>query len=463
MNPESSFTWKDAKQIAEQIIFKKKRIRLSDLEIEVLKASWDGLTYENMAQEMSHRSEYKKYYSVDYLRGDVGFNLFRKFSEALSENVSKTNFKGALEREWNKQQQSQMASFLSFPLSSVGTTISCPEGFVPLDSHLYQKRNQIESFCFDAIVKEGSLIRIRGPQLMGKTSLMIRLLAQRESLSYRNVYLDLSTVERGIITNLNKFLRWLCMMVERQLQLESCLNDYWDTETLGSNDNCTFYFEEYLLPAIDCPIVLGLDNVDQIFPYSEVVEDFLGMLRSWHEKGKISPRWKQLRLIIAHSTECYIPLDINQSPFNAGIPLELKELDRKQIEDLIYKHKLNWDNFQIEALMDMVNGHPYLLSLAMYEVSCGKLTLEQILRCAPTEMGIYGNHLRGILDTLRKSPELVQAFKEVVASVEPVELDSIQIYKLHSMGLIQQQDNQVMPRCNLYREYFQRVLLPYSS
>ncbi|WP_442943131.1 AAA-like domain-containing protein [Nostoc sp.] len=34
----------------------------------------------------------------------------------------------------------------------------------------------------------------------------------------------------------------------------------------------------------------------------------------------------------------------------------------------------------------------------------------------------------------------------------------MQIYKLHSMGLVQQQDNQVMPRCNLYREYFCRVL-----
>ncbi|MHC5933974.1 AAA-like domain-containing protein [Nostoc sp.] len=39
-----------------------------------------------------------------------------------------------------------------------------------------------------------------------------------------------------------------------------------------------------------------------------------------------------------------------------------------------------------------------------------------------------------------------------------MELDSMQIYKLHSMGLVHQQENQVMPRCNLYREYFRRVL-----
>ena len=457
MNSKSTFTWENAKQVAEQAVFNKTGMYLSDIEMEVLQAAWEGLTYEKMAEEMSHRRENKKFYSVDYLRGDVGFKLFRhKLSNALGEEVSKTNFKGALEREWQRQQQLSVIRPVPSPVKN---ELMFPEGSVPLNSPLYLERSRVESLCYDAIAKEGPLIRIKGPKLMGKTSLMIRILAQGQSLNYRKVYLDLSSVERGIVRNLDKFLRWFCLMVGRQLELENRLNDYWDTEILGSNDNCTVYFEEYLLPSIDCPLVLGLDDVDRVFPYPDVVEDFLGMLRSWHEKGKISPRWKQLRLVMAHSTECYIPLDMNQSPFNAGIPLELREFDRKQVEDLVHKHKLNWNNSQIQALMEMVRGHPYLLSLAMYEVSSGNLTLEQLLREASTEVGIYCTHLRGILETLQKAPELAQAFKKVVASSQPVELDSMQIYKLHSMGLVEQQDNQVMPRCHLYREYFQRVLL----
>ena len=464
MNLKSAFTWEDAKQIADQTIFNKMGMYLSDVEMEVLKASWEGLTYEKMAEEMSHRNENKKFYSVDYLRGDVGFKLFRqKLSHALAEEVSKTNFKGALERAWQRQQQLQIISPLTALNPQLVTKVNFPEGSVPLNSNLYQKRNHVESFCYEAIAKEGLLIRIKGPKLMGKTSLMVRILAQGQSLNYRKVYLDLSSVERGIIRNLDKFLRWLCLMVGRQLELENRLQDYWDTEILGSNDTCTVYFEEYLLPAIDHPFVLGLDDVDRVFPYPDVVEDFLGMLRSWHEKGKISTRWKQLRLVIAHSTECYIPLDMNQSPFNTGIPLELQEFNRKQVEDLVHKHQLNWNDSQIQALMEMVGGHPYLLSLAMYEVSSGKLTLEQLLQEAPTEVGIYCNHLRGILETLQKVPELAQILKKVVESSQPLELDSMQIYKLHSMGLVQQQDNQVIPRCHLYRQYFQRVLLAYTS
>jgi transcriptional regulator with XRE-family HTH domain len=342
--------------------------------------------------------------------------------------------------------------------ASQDTSPRYPDGAVPLGSPFYLERAPLEAQIYQEIKKPGSLVRIKAPKLMGKTSLMSRILAQGQSLNYRTAYLDLSSVEGGIIRNLDKFLRWFCLMVGRQLKLENRIKDYWDTEILGSNDNCTVYFEEYLLPAIERPLVLGLDDVDRVFPYPEVVEDFLGMLRSWHEKGKIAGRWKQLRLVIAHSTECYIPLDMNQSPFNAGVPVELLEFDAKQVLSLASVHGLSWQESQVEGLMNMVGGHPYLVRLALYEVSAGKLTLAQLLRDAPTEVGIFGHHLRRQLEVVHQASELAQALLKVVSSTEPVALDSMQIYKLHSMGLVHQQNNQVMPRCNLYREYFRRVL-----
>ncbi len=183
-------------------------------------------------------------------------------------------------------------------------------------------------------------------------------------------------------------------MVSRQLKLENKLNEYWDTDILGSNDNCTVYFEEYLLVQTTTPIVLGLDEVDRIFPYTEVVEDFLGMLRSWHEKAKISDVWQKLRLVMAHSTEVYIPLDMNQSPFNAGVPVELLEFDSQQIHDLAGVHDLDWGDVQLRELIWAIGGHPYLVRLAMYEVSCGKISLTQLLENSASESGIYSNHLR---------------------------------------------------------------------
>ncbi|MDJ0744627.1 MAG: AAA-like domain-containing protein [Xenococcaceae cyanobacterium MO_167.B27] len=444
MNLELEISWMEFKQLANELTFQKQGKYLSDIEMIVLKGSWEGRTYEEMAQQAG--------YTADYLNKDVGNKLWKKLSEISGEKVSKKNLREPLKRASKAQQQQTEATVPSMK------EIPFPEGSVPLDSTLYVERKDIESLCYAAIIKPGSLIHIKAPKLMGKTSLMNRILAHCQSQNYKTVYLDLSSVERSIIRDLDKFLRWLCLMVGRQLELENQLGDYWDTEILGSNGNCTVYFEEYLLTLIDCPLVLGLDEVDRVFPYSEVIEDFFGMLRGWHEKGKISHRWKQLRLIMAHSTECYISLDINQSPFNAGVPIELLEFDPKQVKDLACLHGLNWHESQIDELMGMVGGHPYLVRLALYEVSSGKKTLEQLLDEASTEAGIYSNHLRRHLEILQQAPELAQALHTVVASPEAVELDSMQIYKLHSMGLVQRKDNQVIPRCHLYREYFCRVL-----
>lgn len=461
----SDFDWSNLKEVADSALFQTTGKYLSDIEVKVLQASWMQKTYDEMAISYG--------YSAEYLNKDVGNKLWHKLSQALGEKVTKKNFKAALTRVWEKRnykQNNPVASEFREELLVVTPQIKkqikkqinkipFPESSVAPDSEFYIERNNVENLCYETITKPGSLIRIKAPKLMGKTSLTNRIIANAKSQNYQVVYLDLSSVERRILTDLDKFLRWLCCMASRQLKLENQLNDYWDSDILGSNDNCTVYFEEYLLAEIDAPIVLALDNVDKIFGYTEVIEDFFGMLRSWHEKAKISEIWQQLRLVLVHSTEVYVPLDINQSPFNAGVPVELVEFDKKQVEKLVAIHGLNWNELEIKQLMELIGGHPFLVRLAMYEVSSKGLSLDKLLQEASTEAGIYSNHLRGYFELIQKCQELIDAFKVVVNSASPVELNSILIYKLHSLGLVEQLDNCVKPSCNLYRDYFQRVLV----
>ncbi|NDJ16962.1 AAA-like domain-containing protein [Myxacorys almedinensis] len=452
MELKPELCWNDAKKTANDIIFNHSGQYLSDVETKVLQASWENQTYDDMAISYG--------YSAEYLNKDVGNKLWKKLSNALGERVTKKNFKEALKRSsgaWQSQSHDRHGSEpREIPL--IATDLPFPEGAVALDSPLYLERSGAEALCYETVSKPGALIRIKAPRLMGKTSLLTRILAYATYHNCQAVYLDLGSIDRAILTDLDKFLRWLCCIVGRQLKLENRLHDYWDTEILGSNDNCTLYFEEYLLANINYAVVLGLDDIDRIFSYTAVIEDFLGMLRSWHEKAKVHDIWKKLRLAIAHSTEVYIPLDINQSPFNAGVPIELGEFDQTQIQALAHLHQLTWTDAQVENLTQMVGGHPYLVRLAMYEVSSAKITLEQLLHSASTEAGIYSAHLRRHLEALQQAPQLLQALQQVVTASNPVNLDSMQIYKLHSMGLVKRKDNDVMPWCNLYREYFCRVL-----
>jgi hypothetical protein len=336
-----------------------------------------------------------------------------------------------------------------------------PEGQVPLHSPFYVERSPIESNCYETVLKPGSLLRIKAPKLMGKTSLLTRIFDVASQHGVRTVELNLLLANNAVLTDLDKFLRWFCASVGRQLKLENQLDNYWDTELLSSNSNCTAYFEEYLLPQINSPLVLGLDEVDRIFPYAEIAPDFFGLLRLWHEKAKNLDIWKRLRLVVVHSTEDYGRLDINQSPFNVGVPVELPEFTPQQIQDLAGRYGLDWNDTQIgeqgfAPLLAMVGGHPYLVQQALYQLRCQGVTLEQLLQDAPTEAGIYRNHLRHYSENLQKNPELAEAFQKVVKSTEPIELERRYSYKLHSMGLVKRQGDKVMPSCDLYRQYFSK-------
>lgn len=332
--------------------------------------------------------------------------------------------------------------------------LELPEGAVNLDSPFYLERSSIESTCYEEIAQPGALIRIKAPKQMGKTSLLNRILEQAAKQGDRTISLNLLEADGAVLSSLEKFLRWFCARVSGKLELANQLSEYWD-EDLSGNSNCTAYFEEYLLSEIDTPLTLGLDEVDRVFPYPQIYEDFFGLLRTWHEYGKKSGTWKKLRLVMAYSTEVYIPLNINRSPFNVGLEIKLPEFNLEQVQDLAKRHRLDWKTGkEAQQLIDMVGGHPYLIRLALYRLGREDITLEQLLKDAPTESGIYSAHLRGHLENIEKDPELSEALKQVVNVNEPVRLKEKQTFKLDSMGLIKRLGNDAIPRCELYRRYF---------
>lgn len=332
-----------------------------------------------------------------------------------------------------------------------------PSGQVRLASAFYVERVPDEARCYEEVLKPGALIRIKAPRQMGKTSLMARILYQAKEQGCLTVPLSFQHADTAVFTNLNELLQWFCAKITRKLRLPHQVDDYW-TDTYGSKNNCTAYFEDCLLPEINSPLVLGLDEVDRVFQYPTIADDFFGLLRAWYEEAGYgdldSNLWEKLRLVVVHSTEVYIPLNVNQSPFNVGLPIELSEFSLEQVSDLAQRHGLKWCMDQVEQLMEIVGGHPYLVRLALYHIAQQQLTLEQLLEIAPTEAGIYGDHLRRHLWSFQQHPELAAAFAKVVAVSHGVELPSTQAFKLHSMGLVQLQGNHVTPRFELYREYF---------
>ncbi len=330
-----------------------------------------------------------------------------------------------------------------------------PEGQIELGSRFYIQRPPIEKDCCETMMRSGSLIRIKAPRQMGKSSLLSRTLGFAKYKGYQVAHLYFQQADSDVFDDLDLFLQWFCASIASELDMDDNIEQYWQG-VLGSKNKCTKYFQRYLLTAKESPLVLGLDEVDLIFQYPKIAADFFGLLRAWHEKAKNEDVWKKLRLVIVHSKEVYIPLNINQSPFNVGLPIELPDLTLPQIADLVQRHQLTWQPEQVEQLLLLTGGHPYLVRQALYQIARGRINWQSFLQQAPTEEGIYGDHLRRQLGNLKEDPELLEAYRELVSSNRPLQLDSQIAFKLRSIGLVKFVGNQVMPMCNLYYQYFQQ-------
>jgi diguanylate cyclase (GGDEF)-like protein len=335
-------------------------------------------------------------------------------------------------------------------------TIEYPYGPVALNSPLYISRSPLEEQGCQEITKPGGLIRIRAPKEMGKSSLMLRIVQHTEKLGYHTVIIDCQQFDQNCLNNLDRFLRSFCRQVTIQLGLEPDLDEYWD-EDIGSKVSCSLYFRWHLLEQLEHPMVLVLNEVNELFEYPNLTQDFLPLLRSWYEEAKQLYIWQKLRLIVVYTTEVYVPLKITQSPFNIGLPLTLSEFKPEQVEQLAQLHQLDWNRTKTEQLMAMVGGHPLLLRLAFYHLSQSPYqTLESLLKSAASDRGIYQEHLQRIYSTLETDPVLKTAFKALILANKSLGLQSIISYKLESLGLVKLKNKQVQVSNDLYWRYFQK-------
>jgi hypothetical protein len=336
------------------------------------------------------------------------------------------------------------------------------------DQALYIFRPPTEQQCLDEIHRPGALLRIKGPAKIGKTALIQWLLAAVEQTNIsgnssgdRRIYLNLQTAESSMFSSLDRFLRWFSANLSRELGLKPNLDDYWDEDLFGSLISCKTYLQDYLLPQTEGYLALAIDNLDRVFEFPAIAQDFLPMLRYWHEESKTLSQWQKLRLIIANSTEAYVKLDANQSPFNVGKQWKLEGFNSEQILQLKAAYQLTDDQAQEPQLLQLnalVGGHPYLVRLALDAIRSQQATLATILATAVTQSGIYSHHLRHHWSLLNQVPPLASSMQQVVNSANPVQLDPSLAYRLESLGLVRLSGDYCQASCPLYQHYFHEQL-----
>ncbi len=113
---------------------------------------------------------------------------------------------------------------------------------------------------------------------------------------------------------------------------------------------------------------------------------------------------------------------------------------------------------EIEGLMQLVGGQPYLIRQSLYALATdADLSLAKLIEIAPSESGLFGDHLRRYNWLLQESKELKNALRQILRDNR---CDDEKLFqRLRAAGLIRGETRQdVKIRCGLYAEYFKHHL-----
>ena len=139
----------------------------------------------------------------------------------------------------------------------------------------------------------------------------------------------------------------------------------------------TRLLERHVLPGVRRGLVLAIDGADEVWQ-SPFQDDFCALLRAWAES--YHEPWPRLRLMLAVSTTpALLVSDPNRSPFNLSAPIVIADLTAAQVEELARRYKLPWTGPDIEPVMRLVGGHPYLVRLLMHRAALHNIPLPELL------------------------------------------------------------------------------------
>ncbi|MEL7354147.1 MAG: AAA-like domain-containing protein [Cyanobacteria bacterium P01_A01_bin.116] len=340
--------------------------------------------------------------------------------------------------------------------SSQPVALEPAEGTMDPESKLYVARG-CDAIAQSTIQRQGVTLTIKGPRQMGKSSLLMQVIDGAMTAGKQVVFLDFQLFDQDVLKSAASFYPQFCRSMTEQLDLPDKVAEYWE----GSSGNvrcCTRYMQTHVLKEVGGPLVLAMDEVDRMFD-ADYRSDFFSMLRSWHNNRALPMAriWKQFDLALVTATEPYhLIANLNQSPFNVGEVLLLEDFSAAQVTDLNQRHGNPLRRDEEQALMALLNGHPYLVRRALFLIARQQLSVAALFEQADGDNGPFGDHLRYHLFRIYDKQDLAEGLLQVIRAGSCPDERIARL--LSAAGLVRREDERVVPRCQLYADYFGRHL-----
>jgi hypothetical protein len=304
-----------------------------------------------------------------------------------------------------------------------------------LNSPYYIERDTDAAF-HAAIEQKGSIVLVKGPRQVGKTSLLARGVQRARELGASIVLMDMQKLNTEQFDSIRAFYLACARAICDQLELSDGPEIAWDTAR-SPNDNLERYIRREALARKEIHLLWCLDEVDRLFPCRFSSEVF-SLFRSWHNERAMDPGgcWSRLTLAIAYATEVHLFIrNLNQSPFNVGTRLVLEDFTLEQVAELNRRcgSPLR-DVGDLAALHQWTGGCPFLVQKSLSEIAAHRLPLRDFLRAAEQESGPFRDHLSRLREIVVEDEELAACVREALREGGSVPPDAF--FRLRSAGLL---------------------------
>jgi hypothetical protein len=388
-------------------------------------------------------------------------------------------FTGKIKKLQLKQDHPESIRRKEVPLSSPATAaqLEAPGGALDVASKFYINR-ECDRVIELVLNQKNFTVAIKGPRQVGKSSLLIKMREAALKQGKHVAYLDFQTFDEDAFADIRIFLMQFSATVSYELGLEDRVDNYWPSAT-GNKKACGRYMKEHVLRQLSAPLVLLLDEVDMVF-HTSFCNDFFGMLRAWHNERARGGEFSKLDIAIVTSTEPKLFIsDPNQSPFNVAEPkLEPEDFTPSELEELNRRYRTPLDSKQVEDMFFLLGGHPYLTRLALHLIVTRIHTFEGLWTSATDDDGPFADHLTRLSSLINKKggANLGRDYLEIIKN-NSCRNEEV-LVRLKGAGLVRDGrkwaktlskyypeakrasggSGSVMPRCQLYADYFRRCL-----
>ena len=304
----------------------------------------------------------------------------------------------------------------------------------------------------EALRRHESILLVKGPRQMGKTSLIGRGARLARAEGWRIAMTDFQKLSTAQLASEDGFYRLLAHTLAKALKFPYDFEEEW-LDVFGANMNMDC-FVRALVEESEVPFVWFMDEADKIFG-APFASDFFGLVRSWHNSRATEPDgpWRRFTVVMGYATEAHLFIqDLNQSPFNVGRGLPLEDFSRSEVEEMNRRYGAPLKVAEVGELMGQIGGQPFLVRRALDVVARGTMTFPTLMETAVRDDGPFGDHLKRILVSVSQLPEVVEALR---ASLQRPDLrDAAGYPRLLSAGVVRQRaDGGIELRCEAYRRY----------